>query len=136
MIRAVVDTNVFVSGLLATGIPKRIVDNGFNSRFTFLSSGPLRKEVSLTLDKFVKKGYLLKSDVDAFLREFISKSELVIRKVSINLCRDPKDNMILETAICGNADFIVTGDDDLLTLKSVEGISIITPREFLQRLKK
>ena len=135
MIRAVVDTNIFVSGLLTTGTSKIVVDKGLNRAFTLLISGPLRKETSLTLKKFVKKGLLSKSDVNKFLWELVSRSELVIRNVPLKVCRDPKDNMILETALCGKADFIVTGDKDLLVLNPYEGIPIITPKKFLEILK-
>jgi predicted nucleic acid-binding protein len=49
-------------------------------------------------------------------------------------CRDPKDNKFLELAIDGNADYIITGDPDLLILHSYRGISIVTPSQFLSIL--
>jgi putative PIN family toxin of toxin-antitoxin system len=60
------------------------------------------------------------------------KSNLVITHEKIAVCRDPKDNPVLECAVAGNADCIVTGDKDLLSLKSFRKISILTPREFLR----
>jgi len=50
-------------------------------------------------------------------------------------CRDKDDNIIIGTALSGNAEFIITGDEDLLVLKTYKGIDIITPREFWSRLK-
>lgn len=50
---------------------------------------------------------------------------------SVEICRDPKDNMILELAICGNADVIVTGDKDLLDLDPFRGIVVVTPQTYL-----
>ena len=50
----------------------------------------------------------------------------------MEVCRDPKDDQILELAVSGNADCIVTGDDDLLTLNPFRGIAIITPADFLR----
>jgi predicted nucleic acid-binding protein len=47
------------------------------------------------------------------------------------VCRDPKDDFILECAVLGNADVIVTGDKDLLALGEYEGIRIVTPRQYL-----
>jgi len=47
------------------------------------------------------------------------------------ICRDPKDDFILECAQTGNADLIVTGDKDLLSLKSFGSIQIVTPRQYL-----
>ena len=49
---------------------------------------------------------------------------------AIRACRDPKDNRILELAVDGNADFIVTGDADLLVLNSFRGVRILTPATF------
>ena len=51
---------------------------------------------------------------------------------SIRICRDPKDDKILELAISGNADCIVTGDDDLLVLNPFREVAIVTPADFLQ----
>ena len=48
------------------------------------------------------------------------------------MCRDSKDNKILELAVSGAADFVVSGDGDLLVLHPFRGISILRPREFLQ----
>jgi predicted nucleic acid-binding protein len=50
--------------------------------------------------------------------------------VAADVCRDPNDLPILGTAVAGNADYVVTGDQDLLMLKSYLGITIISPREF------
>ena len=53
----------------------------------------------------------------------------------IMACRDPKDDIVLEVAVTGRADFIVTGDNDLLVLHPFEGIPIIGPAEFLKALE-
>ena len=64
----------------------------------------------------------------AFMRE----AELVQITETVAACRDPKDDQILELAVSGNADYIVTGDDDLLTLNPFCGIAIITPADFVR----
>ena len=64
----------------------------------------------------------------AFMREV----ELVEITETVEASRDPRDDKILELAVSGNADCIVTGDDDLLTLNSFRGIAIITPADFLR----
>ncbi len=60
-------------------------------------------------------------------------SELVEIKELITICRDPKDDKFLELAISGKADFIITGDQDLLILNPFRDIEIITANEFLTR---
>jgi uncharacterized protein len=52
---------------------------------------------------------------------------------TIDLCRDPKDNKFLELAVSGNADFIITGDEDLLVLNTFRNIEIISVNDFLIR---
>ena len=60
-----------------------------------------------------------------------------IKNISItNICRDPKDNMFLNCALAGKADFIISGDDDLLALKKVSEIEIIKPVHFLKKIRK
>jgi uncharacterized protein len=62
----------------------------------------------------------------------IEKEALFIEPVvKIAECRDPNDNKFLELAVAGNADYIVTGDKDLLVLNPFRNIRIITPKEFL-----
>ena len=67
-----------------------------------------------------------------FLEEFLSFIDLIPVKHRIEICRDPKDNMYLELASSGNADIIVTGDNDLLILDPFSAIRIITPKEFME----
>ncbi|HEX3127616.1 MAG TPA: putative toxin-antitoxin system toxin component, PIN family [Thermoanaerobaculia bacterium] len=62
------------------------------------------------------------------------RREEVFPTVSVEACRDPKDNKVLEAALAGKADVIVTGDDDLFMLNPFEGIQILGPAAFLNRL--
>ena len=57
---------------------------------------------------------------------------MVIVTENIEACRDPKDDKFLELAVSGNADYIITGDDDLLELNPFQNVKIITSREFLE----
>jgi putative PIN family toxin of toxin-antitoxin system len=66
-----------------------------------------------------------------FLRLYLSRFETVIVSKSVTDCRDPDDNKFLELALSGNADFIITGDDDLLNLHPWRGIAILSPADYL-----
>jgi len=55
--------------------------------------------------------------------------------LSITVCRDPKDNVVLETAVLGDVDCIVTGDQDVLVLNEFQGIAICTPAQFITSQK-
>jgi hypothetical protein len=64
-----------------------------------------------------------------FITKYITSSELVTIK-KIVVCRDVKDNKFLELAVSGNADIIITGDQDLLVLNPFQDIKITTPENF------
>lgn len=61
-------------------------------------------------------------------------SQVVRPSLTRDLARDPDDNRVLEAAIAGGADVIVTGDTDLLDLQVVEGVRIVTPVDFTHEL--
>lgn len=71
-------------------------------------------------------------DIDDLKYIFNEGAIKVIPKEKVNVCRDPKDNMFLELSLSGNADYLVTGDKDLLEIKEFKGTKIIKPKEFLE----
>ncbi len=68
-----------------------------------------------------------------FMQVLDEVAECISIRQTVSACRDPKDNMILELAIGGSADLILTGDQDLLTLGSFHGILIWTPAQYLEQ---
>jgi putative PIN family toxin of toxin-antitoxin system len=76
--------------------------------------------------------YLTIGERQDFLRMFDRIAERVEVVRTVQACRDPRDDKFLELAVEGEADVIVTGDNDLLTLDPFQGISILTPARFLQ----
>ncbi len=130
--RVVLDTNVVVSAMLLPGsVPRRALDRGLDQG-SILISIPVLLEISelLTREKFDR--YLTESERLRFLVALLKETELVEITEQIDVCRDPKDNKFLELAICGKADFIITGDDDLLDLDPFRELRIISPRDFLE----
>lgn len=67
-----------------------------------------------------------------FLAVLLDASEIVEVIDSVRVCRDPKDDQILELAVSGNADCIVTGDRDLLALNPYGWVAIMPPADFLR----
>ena len=131
-LRVVLDTNVVVSAMLLPGsVPRRALDKGLDQG-SILISIPVLLEIAevLTREKFDR--YLTESERLRFLVALLKETELIEIREQIDVCRDPKDNKFLELAICGKADFIITGDDDLLDLDPFRGLRIITPRDFLE----
>jgi putative PIN family toxin of toxin-antitoxin system len=85
----------------------------------------------------IKKIHLPKNitvSIIDYLRDIAEISEP--RVIENSACRDAEDRKIIGTAVGGNARLIITGDDDLLTLKKFMKINIVTPREFWNRLRK
>jgi putative PIN family toxin of toxin-antitoxin system len=80
-------------------------------------------------DRFVSRE--LRGEFVSALRE---KAELIVPTHTVIVCRDPKDDAFLSLAVSAEADAIITGDPDLLTLHPFEDIPILTPRQFLERV--
>lgn len=131
-LRGVFDNNVLVSAALLGSVPRRafdkLLDNG-----TILISVPVLLELADVLNRPKFDKYVTHNERMRFMVSFLKVAEKVEISETITACRDPKDNKLLELATDGNADFLVTGDKDLLVLNPFRGVEIITPREFLDR---
>ena len=129
--RFVFDTNVIVSAaLLAGSVPRQAFDKALDEG-TILISTPVLLELSEVLGREKLNKYLLESERMRFLVALLKGTELVEITTSVTACRDDKDNKFLELAVSGNADYIVSGDEDLLVLNPFRGIPILTPRKFM-----
>jgi uncharacterized protein len=131
--RAVVDTNTFVSAALKPGsVPDQAVLKAFQNGPVLQSIDTWRElEDVLLRDKFERYKAL------AVRRNFLESLEGALESVSIltkvTACRHPKDDKFLELAVDGKADYVITGDKDLLTLHPFRGITILTPQAYLER---
>ena len=136
--RAVLDTNVFVSGLInPKGVPAAILTALRAERFTLVSSPPINDEIIEGLNRpHLREQYGLGGrivDVALILWEL---AELVTSPPEVKVCSDPDDDRFLAAAIGGRADYLVTGDvGDILSLHSYKNLAIISPREFASVLK-
>ena len=136
--RAVLDTNVFVSGLISPmGKPAAILKALRSRWFTLVSSPPINEEIIEVLNRpRIRDRYRLGDrifDVSFILWEV---AELVIELPDVRVCNDPDDDKFLAAAIGGRADYLVTGDvGDLLHLHKYKDVTIVSPREFALVLK-
>ncbi len=132
--RLVFDTNVIVSAaLLAGSVPRLAFDKGLDEE-TILISASVLLELAEVLSRKKLNKYLLEEERMRFLVALLKETELTEVTVAITDCRDVKDNKFLELAATGRADYIISGDQDLLVLNPFRGIPILTPREFLSRV--
>ena len=136
--RAVIDTNVIVSGVIRPlGAPGEILRAIRDRRLVPLLSPPIFEEI---VDVLSRPWLSAEYDVDdatvtAFLRLLLVRAELIEPQSEIHRCRDPRDDKFLAAAVDGRADRIVSGDADLLVLGSIEGIAIVDPATFVDELE-
>jgi len=131
-VRIVLDTNLIVAAFAARGLCAEAFEVCISSH-TLVISEHILAEVSSALLKKVKLPKQIVHDVTNYLRDTAEKVEP--EPINNSMCRDKDDLPIIGMATKGNAVFIITGDADLLALKSCRGIDIITPREFWNRLR-
>lgn len=130
--RLVLDTNVIVSALLrSASLPRQVVEVARRDH-TILISGPTLNETIGVLRRPKLAPYINIAERDAFLQIFSDESEFVIITDDIDACRDPGDNKFLELAVSGKADYIITGDADLLTLHPYRDVRIVKAADFLE----
>ena len=129
--RVVADTNVFLSALLFGGAPEEIISLARKGQVELLVSPDILLELSAVLK--AKSGWQDAEIADA-VRTIGYCSTLVKPQVAIKEIADGPDNRVLECAVDGTADFIVSGDNHLLDLESYRGIQILKARDLLDIL--
>ncbi len=129
--RFVIDTNVLVSSILIEKSPADQAFKKIRSLGNLLFSESTLQELQEILQRPKFNKYVSSQIRSQFIMQLKLEAETILIVEKINLCRDPKDNKFLEVAVNGNADFIITGDKDLLVLNSFQNIEIITVNEFL-----
>lgn len=134
MIRAVLDTNVFVSGFLLVGRLNRLSRLLYEGRFVWLLSQEIFEEYARIASRPLYK--LDHQEIRTILYQVKERAEWVHTGSSLQVIReDPADDKFLVCAVDGRADWIVSGDRHLLHLKRYAGIPILTPNAFLSRLR-
>jgi putative PIN family toxin of toxin-antitoxin system len=131
-VKVVCDTNVLIAGMVADGLCRDIVKRRL-PRTEIITSRALLDELARTLRN--------KFDTDPaevpLLKAYRERATLVRPKaLSRPVCRDRDDDKVLETAVAGQADIILTGDRDLLILGEHNGIRILSPRQFVELMDR
>jgi len=129
--RVVADTNVLISGFVFTGLPCDFINRGLNGEFHFITSQPLLDELE---EKLSLKFKIAPEDVQVIRERLISVSDVIHPMTMLHVIKEDRDdNRVLECAVEGHADFIVSGDRHLLKLIRYEGIEVLSVRQFLDR---
>lgn len=134
--RAVLDTNVLISGVISTGVSHKVLVSGFTGEYRLLISIDILDEFRDTLAKYPGKFHLTLDDIQQEVNTIRYYATFVIPDEQIvEIKTDPSDNMFLEAAVAGAADYIVSGDPHLLNLDNFRGIDIMNPTDFLEILQ-
>lgn len=129
MQRIVLDTNIYISAILTPGKPRAILDLVREKKFELFISEEILNEIERVLN--VKIG-LDNTDIADTLNSIIDISSIVIPSIRISrIENDESDNIVLECAVEARADYIISGDNHLLSLKKYDGIRILNPADFL-----
>lgn len=136
MERIVLDTGIFVSALITKDTPPDMLFTAWQEgRFILVTSAPQLEELERVL-LYPKLQKFIKPAEARFLVDTIrAVAEIVETIPDVDYSPDPDDNKIIATAIAGKASILVSGDKaDILSLKSVENIELISAREAVQQL--
>ncbi|MEM2491772.1 MAG: putative toxin-antitoxin system toxin component, PIN family [Candidatus Bathyarchaeia archaeon] len=137
MTKVVFDTNVLISSLIKKGNPRDLLRKAIRGEITLILSPEILKEFDEVMERPKMRRYITAPKLRRFRRLLYSRSILVKSRTKLDqLTIDPKDNVFVETALEGKAEYVVSGDGHLLSLKEFKGIRIVTVGEMLELLKK
>ncbi len=132
--RVAVDTNVMVSAAIWRTSAISLTLDKILRGHTLLISEQCLAELAEVLPRSRFNKYASTGDRLVFVALMAEAASMVLVNLEVRDCRDPKDNKFLELALAGNADLIVSGDEDLLVLHPWRGIPIPTPKQALDLL--
>lgn len=126
--KVVFDPNVLIATFVAEGVCARLLRRTRKGQVSLITSPFILQEFQDTLSK---KFSATRREIRDALQVVMDAVQITVQpsQAVTGVCRDPDDDRILECALAAQAEFLVTGDEDLLVLKKFKGIRIITPRD-------
>ena len=138
LIKLVLDTNTLVSAFFWEGNEAELLRKIEEGKVKLYITSEILKEIEEIIKRPKFNEVMRKANLtpDQIIQKIISLSHLVIApKINVKFCRDEKDNIFLECAESAKVDYIISGDEDLLSLKEYKGILIIRTWKILQLLE-
>lgn len=134
-IKAILDTNVVISGIFWGGAPSKVLEEWQKQRFRLILSAPILEEYRRVAEEIGRKRTT--PTLSAIL-EVIELHAEMVQPVSFvrPVCSDPDDDKFLEAAVAAHADYVVSGDAALLRVKNHQGIEILKAAQLLRLLRR
>jgi uncharacterized protein len=132
-LKIIIDTNLWISFLITKSY-NRIDDLIIGKKIRIVFSEELLSEFIEVIQRPELAKYFTKNDLEELLELFDFYGDFIEVKSRIKQCRDPKDNFLLSLAIDSKADYLLTGDNDLLEIKEIGKTKILTITEFLKKI--
>ena len=133
--RIIIDTNLWISFIISNRI-NEIDTIIIKNNVTILFNQDLILEIKNTIKKPKLQKYFGNNSFNEMLDVFNEYIEMIDDYTKVKICRDEKDNFLLNLSIDGNADYLITGDSDLLVLNQIEKTKIITINDFITLTNK
>ncbi len=131
--KIILDTNLWISFLISKKFNS--IDNLIdNKKITLIFSDELISEFVEVVNRPKFEKYFSKNDIEKILDYFDQYGKLIKVKSDIKICRDEKDNFLLNLSIDSKADYLITGDNDLLVLEKIERTKIMNFTDFIEHI--
>lgn len=132
--KVILDTNLWISFLLSKKFNS--IDSLIeNKKITLVFSDELIGEFIDVVNRPKFEKYFSKNDIEKILDYFDLYGKMIKVKSDVKICRDKKDNFLLNLSIDSKADYLVTGDNDLLVLEKIERTKIMSFTHFIEHIK-
>ncbi len=132
--KIIIDTNLWISFLITKDF-KKLDSRIKGGKVRIIFSLDSIEEFLTVADRPKFKKYFSRLDIDKLIDLFDVYGEIVSVTSNVNLCRDPKDNFLLSLAKDSKTNYLITGDKDLLDVKSFEVTKILTMTDYLMKIK-
>ncbi|MDP2749234.1 MAG: putative toxin-antitoxin system toxin component, PIN family [Nanoarchaeota archaeon] len=134
MLKLVLDTNTMVSGLIWRGNEFQLLEKVESGEAIMFVSNEIIRELNIVMQRPKIQKYLMESGSSAeqLIEKIVRISESIVPDIEEEICRDKKDNKFIECALAANSDYIVSGDEDLLSMKEFRNIKIVKTSQILK----
>jgi putative PIN family toxin of toxin-antitoxin system len=126
-VKILLDTNVLISAFISRGMCSELFEHCLTEHTIYISQWILDE----FYEKLVKKFGFSKTKTDQIIN-FIGENTVIVTYIPLSspICRDPDDDHVLASAVSGNVDCLISGDEDILVLKDFQGVPILKPGNF------